>query len=777
MTRALRYVLLASALTVGVLLFLLAAASDNTSMFETYYSWILGANIVVGIGLFLLVCLLLSRLYSRYRRGRFGSRLMTRLVLMFGLMGILPGIVIYTVSVQFVSRSIESWFNVKVEAALESGLTLGRTALESSLKDLRQKTRSAAADLSEMSDTSLNLQLARVMEENQLQEAMVISGSGTVIASTGSKLTELVPDAPTPAMLARARSMDGYGAIEGGEDSSDAGRAGAGTSTRDGNAQDARRATGNDSGGLRFRIIVALHGDGSLLNLRSHQRFLQVLQPVPEQLAQNAEALRSAYGEYQERSLARSGLRNFYLVTLTLVLLLAVFAAMVSAFLLATDLAQPLLLLAEGTKAVAEGNLSPRPISATSDELGTLTKSFNTMTMQLSDAREAVERNRRALEDAKAYLESVLANMSAGVMVFDDHLRLVTFNASAGRILHQDLKPALGQPFASLPGLTEFSTPVTEAFTSQSAQAAGDSVDPGNSDPHLHWQQQIEIRRHGLGQSTDGEITLLVRGSQLPVGSGTGHVVVFDDISDVISGQRSVAWAEVARRLAHEIKNPLTPIQLSAERLQMKLQDKLEGADASLLERGTNTIVNQVLAMQQMVDNFRDYAKTPPPVLQPLDLNALISEILELYAGGEFADAIHKQLDSALPRILGDATQMRQVVHNLLQNAQDATAEIDKNLRKPDIVIRTEAIHFPDIDGTDRIAVRLTLLDNGPGFDARLIARAFEPYVTSKPRGTGLGLPVVKKIIEEHGGRIELHNRKERPGARIVILLMKLAAI
>ena len=316
-----------------------------------------------------------------------------------------------------------------------------------------------------------------------------------------------------------------------------------------------------------------------------------------------------------------------------------------------------------------------------------------------------------------------------------------------------------------------------EAFSSQNAQAAGDTVDTANGEPHLHWQQQIEIQRQGLGQSADGEITLLVRGSQLPVGSGTGHVVVFDDISDVISGQRSVAWAEVARRLAHEIKNPLTPIQLSAERLQMKLHDKLDGADAALLERGTNTIVNQVLAMQQMVVNFRDYAKTPPPVLQPLDLNALISEILELYAGGEFADAIHPQLDPALPRILGDATQMRQVVHNLLQNAQDATAEIDKSQRKPDIVIRTEAIHFPDADGSHRTAVRLTLLDNGPGFDARLIARAFEPYVTSKPRGTGLGLPVVKKIIEEHGGRIELHNRKEGSGARVLILLMKLAAI
>ncbi len=772
MTRALRYVLL-------------AAASDNTSMFETYYSWILGANIVVGVGLFLLVCLLLTRLYSRYRRGRFGSRLMSRLVMLFALMGILPGIVIYTVSVQFVSRSIESWFNVKVESALESGLTLGRTALDSSLRDLRQKARAAAADMAELSDSALSAQLPRVLEEHQLQDGMVVAGNGNVIASTGSKLTELVPDAPSAAMLTRARSMDGYGAIEGDEEAGAAGRSGrasAGDSVARNKAMGAAGVAGTtaagsaaDAGGLRFRIIIALRGDGSLLNLRGQQRFLQVLQPVPAQLAQNAEALRAAYGEYQERSLARDGLRKFYLVTLTMVLLLAVFAAMVSAFLLATDLAQPLLLLAEGTKAVAEGNLSPRPIVATSDELGTLTQSFNTMTMQLADAREAVERNRRALEDSKAYLESILANLSAGVMVFDDQLRLVTFNASAERILHLALRPAMGQPFASLPELAAFSAPVIEAFSSQNAQAAGDDTDTGGQS--LHWQQQIELGRRVLGRASDGEITLLVRGSRLPVGTGTGHVVVFDDISDVISGQRTVAWAEVARRLAHEIKNPLTPIQLSAERLQMKLNSKLEGSDAALLERGTNTIVNQVLAMQQMVDNFRDYAKTPPPVLQPLDLNALISEILELYAGGEHADAIRPQLDPALPRILGDATQMRQVVHNLLQHAQDATAEIDKNLRSPEIVIRTEAIHFPDADGSERTAVRLTVLDNGPGFDAKLIARAFEPYVTSKPRGTGLGLPVVKKIIEEHGGRIELHNRKEKSGARVLILLMKLSDI
>lgn len=751
MKRALRYLLLASAVTVAALLFLLAAASGDTQLFDQYYSWILGANIAVGVGLFSVVCLLLARLYSRYRRGRFGSRLMTRLVMNFALMGILPGIVIYLVSVQFVSRSIESWFNVQVESALESGLKLGRSALESSLQDLRVKARGIAADLSEMSDATLAARLPDLVEREEMHDAMVVSARGTVIASTQSKLSTLIPDIPSPAMLTRARTLEGFGAIEG-------------------EPADGASASPAAAERLRMRVVVAIRGDGSLSSLRGQQRYLQILQPVPEQLAANAEALRSAYGEYQERSLARTGLRKFYLVTLTLVLLLAVFAAMVSAFLLATDLAQPLLLLAEGTKAVAEGNLSPRPIVATSDELGTLTQSFNAMTMQLADAREAVERNRRALEDAKAYLESVLANMSAGVMVLDDHWRLVTFNASAGRILHHELFPFLGHPFVSIAGLSAFSESVIRAFTGQSAQAAGDEEDGEGQ----HWQQQIEIPRRLLGQQSDGDITLLARGSQLPVGSGTGHVVVFDDISELISGQRSVAWAEVARRLAHEIKNPLTPIQLSAERLMMKLGAKLSGTDAALLERGTNTIVNQVVAMQQMVDNFRDYARTPPPQLAPLDLNALITEILELYAGGEHSDAIRADLGQNLPLVLGDATQMRQVVHNLLQNAQDAIAEFAGN-PAPEIIIATEAVHYPDADGVDRTAVRLSVSDNGPGFDAKLLSQAFEPYVTSKPKGTGLGLAVVKKIVEEHGGRIELQNRKSRSGAKVLILLMKLS--
>ena len=761
MTRALRYLLIAAAMTVSMLLFLLATVSDNTRLFDYYYSWIVGANVLVGTALFVLVLFLLARLISRYRRKRFGSRLMTRLVLMFTLIGVLPGLVIYLVSVQFVSRSIESWFNVKVETALESGLTLGRSALDASLKDLRLKARAVASELSEMPDSMLAAQLARAIERNQLNEAIVVSGTGQLVASTSSALSNLVPDMPTASMISRAKSMGGYGLIEGGSEGL--------SSTMDGETNSASTIA---KGGLRLRVLVTIRGDGSLLSLNSQPRYLQVTQAVPEQLSANAEALRIAYGEYQERSLARAGLRNFYLITLTLTLLLAIFAAMVSAFLLATDLAQPLLLLAEGTKAVAEGDLSPRPIAASSDELGTLTKSFNIMTSQLADARETVERNRKEVEDAKAYLESVLANMSAGVMVLDDQLRLVTFNASAEKILYQNLWPYLGLSFASIASLAAFSAPIVEAFSGQSAHAAMSDGDPLIQ----QWQQQIEIPRRLIGQKVDTEISLLARGARLPVGTGLGHVVVFDDISDLISGQRSTAWAEVARRLAHEIKNPLTPIQLSAERLMMKLQSKLSGDDAALLERGTNTIVNQVVAMQQMVDNFRDYAKTPPPVLKPLELNHLITEILDLYGGLRSNEQLITHLENDLPKIMGDATQLRQVVHNLLQNAQDATSELNGE-RAPQIDVRTESIRYSDADGATRIAVSLSITDNGPGFDSKVMARAFEPYVTSKPRGTGLGLPVVKKIVEEHGGRIELQNRKDGSGARVSILLLRLASI
>ena len=759
MPRALRYLFVVGGAVVSILLFLLASASENSAYFDQHYPWLLGLNALMAVALLALVALLLQRLYKRYRRGEFGSRLMARLVLLFALIGILPGTVIYIVSVQFVSRSIESWFNVRVESALESGLTLGRTALDSSLVDLLAKARGMALELSDLGESAQLTQLSRLRDQNQVQEATIVSGNGQIVATVGGRLGELVPDLPTASMLRQARLTRGFSTIEGGID------------------EQQNAAAGQDtSHGLRLRVVVAIPASSNALSsLQGESHYLQLLQPVPPHLAANAEALRVAYSEYQERSLARSGLRKIYIVTLTLTLLLAIFGAIAAAFLIASDLATPLLVLAEGTKAVAEGNLSPRPIVPTRDELGTLTQSFNTMTRQLSEARASVERNRTELENAKAYLESVLANMSAGVMVLDRHFRLVTCNESVERILQHDFNAHIGKPLASIDGLDPLANAITKAFSEQSAQSGARAGGAGRPPP----QPQNGKPRRGSqppppppGRS---DITLLARGSHLPVAGGTGYVVVFDDISDVVSAQRSIAWGEVARRLAHEIKNPLTPIQLSAERLQMKLEAKLENQDAAILSKATGTIVNQVAAMKRMVDDFRNYAKTPPAVLTPLDLNALIEEVLHLYVSGDERDIIHADLASGLPKVMGDETQLRQVIHNLLQNAQDAVGERPDKTINGRIDVVTEAIHYQNSDDEALTAVRLTLRDNGPGFSTKILSRAFEPYVTSKPRGTGLGLAMVKKIIDEHGGRIDIKNRSDSSGAKVAILLLKLA--
>jgi len=751
-----RYALVVGGAVVSILLFLLASASDNSGFFGRYYTGLLGLNATVAFLLLILVLVALGRLYARYKAKRFGSRLMARLVLLFAGIGILPGLVIFMVSVQFASHSIESWFDVKIEAALQSGLNLGHAALDEALAELSAKSQTVAATLSGQDDSGAQMALSQLVSDTDgMQSALLLDAGGKLVASASEdRRADLTADLPNPQMVRQAAMPGGYARAEGGIE----------LDFRD-NSNGANGANSNGLDavtGLRLRVVMAVPEPPG-----AAPRYLQLMQTVPVNLASNAEVLRSAFSEYQQRSLARAGLRQMYLGTLILTLLLAIFGAIGSAVLIAGNLAQPLLVLAEGTQAVAEGDLSPRPIVETNDELGTLTQSFNAMTGQLFEARSAVERNRAALQSAKAHLESVLANMSAGVLVLDAEGTVVNSNEAACRILQMEQGHLTG-PLSKIEGLEAFAATVTRAFSTQSAQSAA-----GTARQRTHWQQEIEIPRRAPGE--DHDTTLLARGSRLPVGVGSGFIVVFDDISDVISAQRSVAWGEVARRLAHEIKNPLTPIQLSAERLQMKLEGKLEPVDAALLARATTTIVNQVDAMKRMVDDFRDYARTPPAVLEPLDLNALIEEILTLYLAEDASDVIHTTLAPNLPRVMGDPTQLRQVIHNLLQNAQDALADRGPDATAPRIDVATEIIRYTGADGTAGEAVRLAILDNGPGFAPKILARAFEPYVTSKARGTGLGLPMVKKIIDEHGGRIDVQNRPDGSGASVFILLLKLA--
>jgi len=751
--KALRYALVIGSAIASILLFLLASASSNTGFFAHDFTWLLGLILGVAGALFILVLVAFWRLYSRYKAGKFGSRLMLRLMVLFGGIGILPGLVVFMVSVQFVSHSIESWFDVKIEAALDSGLNLSRAALDEALVNLGVNAGTVAATLAGQSERDAQAILARALDEgNGMRSALLLDAAGRLVTSaTEDHRPVLAVDLPTAQMLKQAAMPGGYARPEGGID------------------DDFREARGEPPSGLdaatglRLRVVVAVPEPPGMA-----PRYLQLTQGVPVNLASNAAVLSTAYREYQERYAARTGLRKMYIGTLTLTLLLAIFSAIGAAFLIAGNLAQPLLVLAEGTRAVAEGDLSPRPIVETNDELGTLTQSFNAMTGQLFEARSAVERNRAALQSAKAHLESVLANMSAGVIVMDADGIVVNSNDAVHRILQVDVASLAGRPLDAIEGLEVFAGAVTRAFSAQSAQSAA-----GRGKGRAHWQQQIEIpRRPG---TDDHDLTLLARGSRLTVGAGSGFIVVFDDISDVISAQRSVAWGEVARRLAHEIKNPLTPIQLSAERLQMKLIDRVDADGAALLNKATDTIVSQVSAMKRMVDDFRDYARTPPAVLSPLDLNDLIEEILNLYLSEDDSDVIHPSLQPGLPRVMGDPTQLRQVIHNLLQNAQDALADRAVRDDPPRIDIMTEAIHYVGADGSSGTAVRLAIVDNGPGFAPKILSRAFEPYVTSKARGTGLGLPMVKKIVDEHGGRIDVANRADGSGASVSILLLKLA--
>ncbi len=766
MPRTLRYALLAALSLGGVLLYLLALASSNSQTFARNYPLLLAANGAIALLLLLVVLTLVLRVVRRLRAGRFGARLMARFALAFALMGAVPGALIYVVSIQFLSKSIESWFDVRVDRALESGLTLGRAALEAQLADL---TRQARAIALELADTPESLQLTTLdhaRERAGVHEAVLLSANGQLLGASGAPVAGLVPTLPPASALRQARMQRLFAVIEGDESSADPqtglrtrvivpipSAVTAGTLTTP-PARAPRRtlsaASGATQGSAAAGLTTGLSTGGS-------DRYLQLTQRAAPTVLANAAALLQGYRDYQDLSLSRSGLRKIYTVTLTLTLLLAALAAVASGVILASSMTAPLLQVAAGTRAVAEGDFRPVREFKGNDELNLLTQSFNAMTRQLTEARDAVETRSRELESARAFLERVLANLSAGVLVLDAQWQLVTSNYGASRILGLPLATHLGQSLAQI--TPELHERIRDNFADQQLAAT----------PKDSWQKHIELARTSSTSSAD-PLVLLVRGSRLPLEDGPGYVVVFDDITQIISAQRALAWSEVARRLAHEIKNPLTPIQLAAERLQMKLVDKLPPDAAAVLTRGATTIVNQVTAMKRMVDEFREYARLPAARLVKLDLNALITEIAALYGTTESLphSATHAALPHAplqlqlaphLPPILGDAGQLRQVLHNLIGNAQEAMStpgHAEGHTTREPIVIRTEQVTLPEA-GTQ--AVRLTLEDAGPGFPAHILRRAFEPYVTTKPSGTGLGLAMVKKIIDEHDARIELANR------------------
>jgi len=700
------------AASAAVLLFLLSSASANTALFARHYSWLLGANALLALGLVVWVGLRL-RLFWRERRAQvFGSRLKSRLLLMLALMAVLPGALVYGVSLQFAVSSIESWFDVRVDKALEGGIDLGRGIIESQQAELLEKARNMALDLGDSSIVSAT-RLNRLREQSGVRSALVLSSSLQVIASSTADFGQLLPTLPNTAQLRQARQGRGLTWVE--------------------------EEMENGQNGLVLHALAPLFDGGA--DFTVEPRYLQVTRPMSATIVASAANVEAAYRDYQELSLGRQGLNRIYGLTLTLTLLLSLSAAIALAFFLAERLARPLLILAEGTAAVAAGDFSPRAALENRDrrdELGLLIQSFNRMTQQLLEAHQETERHRNELEATSAYLESVLANLSAGVLTFDPGFRLKAANRGAVAILEDPLVDVERLPLSQWPRHAALAEAVSSAFADKGSE----------------WQQELELQNDPAGSPK----TLLLRGSTLPADGG--YVVVFDDITHLLSAQRSAAWGEVARRLAHEIKNPLTPIQLSAERLQMRLADKLDGPGREMLEKSTNTIVNQVEAMKNMVNEFRDYARLPPPVLASIDVNAMVNEVLGLYETA--ATKVSTELAPDLPLALADANQLRQVIHNLVKNAEEALAEhAPAGGEAPRVMVSTR--------GEERRVV-LAVSDNGPGFPAQILARAFEPYVTTKAKGTGLGLAIVRKIVDEHRGEIRLGNR-EGGGAEISIRL------
>ena len=702
--RAIRYVLLACACLGVIFLFLLATASANTELFARGYDLLLVLNGTMVAILMGVVGYQLWRLRRNLKSGVFGSRLAARLVMFFALVAVLPGALLYGVSVQFLGKSIESWFDVRVDRALEGGLNLGRNSLDYLLKETTNKATQLAVTLQEADPGAMTNRLNRAGEQAGVYEAALFSSSGGVLAVAGISGSTLTPEPPPLQAMRRARLQQTYSAIE----------------------------TTADQG-LVLRVVVPVNSSDPTEPLR----VLQVIEPVPKTLQQDAEKVQAGYRDYQEISFSRTALKRLYALTLTLTLLLALLSALGLAVVLSEQFSRPLGLLAEGTRAVAEGDFSRRHPVQSRDELGVLTESFNTMTAQLGEAQQKAEESRRAIETTRAYLESILANLSAGVLAFDHAFRLRTANPSAAVILQQPLAELVGVPLTDwgrrLPALSAFAELVAEGF---------------RNGRDGQWQRQAE-----LAVSSHKRV-LLMRGSGLPGEPVPGCVVVFDDVSELAQAQRDAAWAEVARRLAHEIKNPLTPIQLSAERLAHKLAGKLEGPDDEALARGTQTIVAQVAAMKHMVDDFAIYARQPGPgQMQPVDVNALLLDVLGLYEN--LRPHVSIRLAAEYPVIQGEPTRLRQVFHNLIQNSVDAQADA----AKPAYDIAIEA------RGDE---LTLSFGDRGGGFPEEMMRRAFQPYVTTKAKGTGLGLAIVKKIVDEHHGRVTIENRHPR-GALVTL--------
>jgi nitrogen fixation/metabolism regulation signal transduction histidine kinase len=691
----------------------MAQTAQHSEQFSRLHPWILMINIA---GLVVLVGLLFTKLAQLVRDWRghvIGSRLKARMVWIFGVLATLPILLVYFFAVQFLNRGIDSWFNVEIRQSLDDALVLSRSALETRMREHLGATEVIADELAGTGGTSAVL-LEGLRRQAGAVEITVATESGTVVAVSKGLSAEVVPEQVPGEVLLQVRQGRPFVSLE-----------------------------PQAEGGYVVRTAVPLGGGAA----GRDRLVVQAIYPVAERVAALADTLQAAYQQFGEKDYLRRPLKASFILTLTVVLLLSLLAAWYGAIFTAQKLVQPIQDLVKGTRAVAQGDLDTRLPLTSHDEMGFLVHSFNDMTKRLRGAREDQQRAQQAAETERANLAIILARLSTGVVSLEPDLRVRTANRAATTILGEDLESCVGR------GIAELGEP--DGLLRQFAEACRSRIAAGD----LEWREQFAFQAGPSRRILMCACTPLPGEGELP----GGFVLVFDDITVMLQAQREAAWGEVARRLAHEIKNPLTPIRLSAERMRHKLLPSMNEKDAQLLDRGTETIVQQVEAMKEMVNAFSEYARAPRFEMAEVNLNQLVTEVTDLYRAQVVGRGVKLEvkLEPAVTILVADRGRLRQLLHNLLTNAVEALEG------QPDGAI-TVAARLADRNGEE--VVEIAVEDNGPGFQRDLIGQVFDPYVTTKPRGTGLGLAIVRKIVEEHGGHVEADNRVGG-GARVRVEL------
>ncbi len=686
-------------------LHLISAAVQRSEEFGEWFTPLLLFTVVGLILLFALVGWNLSQLLRDYRQRVAGSRLSARLSVLFLVLALVPVSVVYFYSIRFLSTGIDSWFDLQVDSAMEDALTLSKVSLDLHKRERLRSTEAILDNIEDTSQTAIALSINDLRAESGATEMALFTTQGKLLGLSNANPDILLPTPPDSGMVQQVVGGQDYVGVF--------------------NAQDGR---------LLVRCLV--------LDKAQRGIVLQALYPVPESLSDLSQNVQDAYETYRTRAYMRSQIKFSFALSLSLVLLLGLFAAAWAAVFTARRLVQPLSDIAEGTRAVAEGDYDKRlPLPKVEDELGFLVSSFNSMTRRVALARNALEESRRKLQAQRNYLETVLGGLSTGVMALDAEGRIQTANRAANQILGVPLVELEGRELKALGARNDALKPFVDGII--------ESLEAGEREGRA----EITLYRGG------GRQVLLCRHSPLetePSGAA-GYVLVFDDITELVKAQRDAAWGEVARRLAHEIKNPLTPIQLSAERLRHKYLRKMAPEDGAVLDRATHTIVQQVEAMKAMVNDFSDYAKPSKLQIEPLKIDAFLNEVVALYEGGP--QQVKMKLNAPDISIEADPVRLRQVVHNLVKNAVEAAGD-DGRVEVSSRTGEEEGREF----------VEVAVSDNGPGFAPELIGQVFEPYVTDKTKGTGLGLAIVKRIVAEHGGVIHAENPADG-GGRVVLRL------